>query len=176
MKFVHFSCALYNKYELKCACFHGLVTFLLFVVPPMFLFWGHLWTYPKLSPKICQWTNNRSGANLTKLFFHSQWKNKPVFIPLQPRLVCQEFTQDGTPSRGRIFSRVRPFYELVVSNLDMSMHRSLWVQVAHSSFIDGSHMTKNTDSGASLQTLLHNCNYPTRLNINVWLYCLCVST
>jgi hypothetical protein len=29
--------------------------------------------------------------------------------------------------RGRIFSRVRPFYERAVSNLDRSMHRSLWV-------------------------------------------------
>jgi hypothetical protein len=30
-----------------------------------------------------------------------------------------------------------------VSNLDRSMHRSLWVLVAHSSFIEGSHTTKN---------------------------------
>ncbi len=29
--------------------------------------------------------------------------------------------------RGRIFSHVQPFYELAVSNLDRSMHRSLWV-------------------------------------------------
>jgi hypothetical protein len=31
-----------------------------------------------------------------------------------------------------------------VSDLDRSMHMSLWVWVAHSSFIEGSHTTKNT--------------------------------
>jgi len=45
-------------------------------------------------------------------------------------------------TRGRILSRVRPFYERAVSDLDRSMHRSLWVYVAHSSFIEGSHTTK----------------------------------
>jgi hypothetical protein len=50
-------------------------------------------------------------------------------------------------TRGRIFSHVRPFYERVVSNLDRPMHRSQWVLVAHSSFIEGSHATKNTSSG-----------------------------
>jgi hypothetical protein len=50
-------------------------------------------------------------------------------------------------TRGHIFSRVWPFYEWAVSNLDRSMHRSLWVLVAHSLFIEGSHMTKNTASG-----------------------------
>jgi hypothetical protein len=30
-------------------------------------------------------------------------------------------------ARGRIFSHGRPFYEQAVSNLDRSMHRSLWV-------------------------------------------------
>jgi hypothetical protein len=51
-----------------------------------------------------------------------------------------------TPLRGRIFSCVQPFYEQAVSNLDRSMHRSLWVQGTHRSFIEGSHMTKNTPS------------------------------
>ncbi len=46
-------------------------------------------------------------------------------------------------SRGHIYSRVRPFYEPAVSDLDRSMHRSLWVLVAHNSFIEGSHTTKN---------------------------------
>ncbi len=32
-------------------------------------------------------------------------------------------------------------------DLDRSMHRSLYVYVAHSSFIEGSHTTKNTTSG-----------------------------
>ena len=49
-------------------------------------------------------------------------------------------------SRGQIFSHVRPFYERAVSNLDRSMHRSLWVYVAHSLFIEGLHMTKNMAS------------------------------
>ncbi len=35
-----------------------------------------------------------------------------------------------------------------MSNLDRKMHRSLWVLVAHSSFIEGSLTTKNTASGA----------------------------
>jgi hypothetical protein len=33
-----------------------------------------------------------------------------------------------------------------VSDLDRAMHRSLWVLVAHISFIEGSHTTKNTAS------------------------------
>ncbi len=56
-------------------------------------------------------------------------------------------TTRGHANRGHIFSCVRPFYERSVSDLDRSMHRSLWVYVAHSSFIEGSHMTKNTASG-----------------------------
>ncbi len=48
--------------------------------------------------------------------------------------------------RGRIFSCVQPFYERAVSDLDRSVHRSYWVQVAHRSFIEGSHMTKNMAS------------------------------
>jgi hypothetical protein len=51
-------------------------------------------------------------------------------------------------ARGCIFSHVRPFYEQAVSDPDRSMHRSLWALVAHNSFIEGSHMTKNTASGA----------------------------
>ena len=34
-----------------------------------------------------------------------------------------------------------------MSDLDRLMHRSLWAEVAHSSFTEGSHMTKNTASG-----------------------------
>ncbi len=47
---------------------------------------------------------------------------------------------------GCIFSHVRPFYERAVSDLDRSMHRSLCVQAAHSSFIEGWHMAKNMAS------------------------------
>jgi hypothetical protein len=49
-------------------------------------------------------------------------------------------------SRGRIFSLVRTFYEWAVSDLDKSMHIPQWVKVAHSSFIEASHTTKNTAS------------------------------
>jgi hypothetical protein len=59
-------------------------------------------------------------------------------------LVHRHFVLRHFESRGHIFSHVRPFYEQAVSNLDKSMHRSLWVWVTHSSFIEGSHMTKNT--------------------------------
>ncbi len=49
-------------------------------------------------------------------------------------------------STGHFFSHVRPFYEQAVSDLDRSMHRSQLVKVTHSSFIEGSHMIKNTTS------------------------------
>ncbi len=39
-----------------------------------------------------------------------------------------------------------PYYERAVSDLDRSKHRSLWVRVAHSSFIEGSLTTKNKAS------------------------------
>ncbi len=45
-------------------------------------------------------------------------------------------------SSDSIFSHVRPFYERALSNVDRSIQISLWVSVAHSSFIEGSHMTK----------------------------------
>ncbi len=38
-----------------------------------------------------------------------------------------------------------------MSDLDRSMHRTLWVLVAHSLFIEGLHMTKNTASEARSQ-------------------------
>ncbi len=53
-------------------------------------------------------------------------------------------------TRGHIFSRVQPFYERAVSNLGRSIYRSLWVYVAHSSFIEGLLKTKNTASGLNL--------------------------
>jgi hypothetical protein len=55
-------------------------------------------------------------------------------------------------TRGRIFSSAQPFYEWTVSDLDRSMHRSLWVLFSHSSFIEGLHTTKNTAS-VHLQTV-----------------------
>jgi len=55
---------------------------------------------------------------------------------------------------------MRPFYEQAVSNLDRSMHRSLWAKVAHSSSIEGSQMTKNTASGLKSHEHLYSiaCN------------------
>ncbi len=47
---------------------------------------------------------------------------------------------------ARIFSCVRPVYEWAVSDLDRPMHWSLWALVAHSSYTEGSHTTKNTAS------------------------------
>ncbi len=47
-------------------------------------------------------------------------------------------------NRGPIFSHVQPFYECAVSDLDRSMHISLWILVAHSSFLEESHTTKNS--------------------------------
>jgi hypothetical protein len=49
-------------------------------------------------------------------------------------------------SKSCIFSHVQPFYERAVSNWNRSMNKSLWASVAHSSFMEGSHMTKNTAS------------------------------
>jgi len=51
-------------------------------------------------------------------------------------------------SRAHIFSCVRPFYKRAMSDLDRSMNRSLWVKVAHNSFIEGLHTTKNMGSGS----------------------------
>ncbi len=61
---------------------------------------------------------------------------------------------DRLQCRGHIFSHVQPFYERAVSDLDpqRSMHRPF--QVALSSFIEGSHTTKNTASGYCH----YNCN------------------
>jgi hypothetical protein len=47
-------------------------------------------------------------------------------------------------TRGHISSRVRPFYERAVSDLDPYRSMIRPVYVAHSLFIEGSHMTKNT--------------------------------
>ncbi len=68
-----------------------------------------------------------------------------MFVPGRP---FQPGVMFPGKTRGRIFSHVQPFYERAVSDRDRSMHRALWVLVAHSSFIEGSHMTKNTASGA----------------------------
>ncbi len=57
-------------------------------------------------------------------------------------------------NRGRIFSCERPFYERAVSDLDPQRYMHRPVKVAHSSFIDWSHTTKNTASGDQKLTIL----------------------
>ncbi len=42
-----------------------------------------------------------------------------------------------------------------MSDLDRSMHRSLWVWAAHSSFIERSHITKNMASEKKLAITTH---------------------
>ncbi len=50
-----------------------------------------------------------------------------------------------------------------MSDLDRSMHRSLWFQVAHSSFIEGSHMTKNMASESFIR-MAPDVNLVSRMN------------
>ncbi len=66
------------------------------------------------------------------------------------------FFEYNQNNRGRIFSCVRPFNERAVSNPDRSMHRSLWVLVIHSLFIEGSHVTKNMDSELTIYPSITN--------------------
>jgi hypothetical protein len=56
-------------------------------------------------------------------------------------------------TRGHIFSHVLPFYERAVSDLDL---RDLCIDLFRSlsSFIDGSHVAKNTASGSCVIELL----------------------
>ncbi len=59
-----------------------------------------------------------------------------------------------------------------MSNLDRSMHRSLWVKVTHSSFIEGSHMAKNMAFGSAILTLNDGLN----LCLSLWDNTLLVSS
>jgi hypothetical protein len=65
-------------------------------------------------------------------------------------------------TRGHIFSHVWPLYEWAVSDLDRFMHRSLWVWVTHSSFIEGSHTAEKTASGVNV-TKLFFCQWQNNL-------------
>ncbi len=55
-------------------------------------------------------------------------------------------TKKSKLTGGHISSRVRPFYERAVSDLDPYRSMIRPVFVAHSSFIEGSHTTKNKAS------------------------------
>jgi hypothetical protein len=59
--------------------------------------------------------------------------------------------EKGRGIRCCIFNRIQPSYDRAVSDLDRSMNISLWVWVAHSSFTEGSYMTKHTASDYDLQ-------------------------
>jgi hypothetical protein len=83
--------------------------------------------------KACYITYNKLQKSVIKTFFLVEAKRKFLFssifvffvflvIVLRTLFYFNCFT-----SRGRIFSHVRPFYERAVSDLDRSMHRSLWV-------------------------------------------------
>ncbi len=56
--------------------------------------------------------------------------------------------------RGHIFSHVRPFCERAVSDLGPQRSLNRPVQVAHSSFTEGSHTAKNTASGSCISNRL----------------------
>ncbi len=80
----------------------------------------------------------------------------PSSSPPEKQLPCHAVNLSHPGSLcagGHIFSRVQPFYERAASDLDRYMHISLWVQVTHSSFIEGSHTTKNTASAYNLCVL-----------------------
>jgi hypothetical protein len=84
--------------------------------------------------------------NISSLIFYHCLSYFPYFYLFYQNF--SDFYLTISLSRGSIFSHVRPFYVQAVSDLDRSMHRSLWVYVAHNSFIEGSHRIKNMASGA----------------------------
>ncbi len=102
-----------------------------------------------LSTSKCWYSNNCLHFHFLKravsllqfglLIFNESSKASVVFVS-----ICCFISISLLDTWGRIFSCVWPFYVWAVS--DLGMHRSLWVLVAHSSFIEGSHTTKNTAS------------------------------
>ncbi len=67
--------------------------------------------------------------------------------PRRNRPTSAQTVRIGRKTGGNcIFSRVRPFYERAVSNLDPLRYMHGPVYVAHTSFIGGSHTTKNKAS------------------------------
>ncbi len=92
---------------------------------------------------------------LKKIVFHLVLKN-----PLFQILVLWATISDWPimlVSISRIFSCARPFYEQAVSDLNKSMHRSLWIQVTYSSFIEGLHTASSlfiVAHGSSVQNIL----------------------
>jgi hypothetical protein len=97
----------------------------------------------------------RAGSNLDRPMHRSLWTwvthssfKKGSHMTKYTATKCfQKIENCKFLTRGHIFCCVRPFCEQALSNLDRPMHRSLWTWVAHSSFIEGSHMTNNTASG-----------------------------
>jgi hypothetical protein len=64
------------------------------------------------------------------------------------KLACasDKFLLSSNRLKGHLSCQRPYFYERAVSDLDRSINISLWVKVVHSSFTEGSHMTKNTAS------------------------------
>jgi hypothetical protein len=95
----------------------------------------------KSEKKLCVDVTNLFGQNKLECFSPAKF-----FTLFSFSLNVSGFIKKLKEIRGCIFSCAQPFYELTVSDLERPMHRPLWVWVAHSSFIEGSHMTKNTAS------------------------------
>ncbi len=94
------------------------------------------------------WVNSGHGMMMNRSnsirFFRSDGQVKrSVKAERNLRIRFQVFS---SKTRDHIFSCVRPFYERAVSNLDPQRSMHLPVQVTHSSFIEGSHTTKNMAS------------------------------
>ncbi len=104
------------------------------------------------------WTSC-NGQTFKNLFFFQKILIKRTNFKCEQCLVCM--------SRGRIFSRVRPFYEWAVRDLDRPMHRSLWVYVTHSLLIEGSHTTNNTTSALLNFVFLCRTVFKTIVNISL---------
>jgi hypothetical protein len=100
--------------------------------------WFHLLVNPLSGYCTCQ--GNHTPTQIKMLSCCIEWSYPECqFIVFLLKILCNDY-------RSCIFHREWPFYERAVSDLERYMHRSLWVKVAQSSFIEGSHTTKNTAS------------------------------
>ncbi len=73
----------------------------------------------------------------------AKWKNTRLIIP-RSRVRAMSLLQ---APEAVLLVECDPSMNELWCDMDRSMHRSLWAYVTHSSFIEGSHMTKNTASG-----------------------------
>ncbi len=90
---------------------------------------------------------NRFGI-IRILVRFTKFKNNPILFNKIGNIFIEITTLFlGDAYWGCIFSHVQPFYEWAVGDLDSKRYMHRPVKVAHSSFIEGSHTTKNTASG-----------------------------